>query len=100
MPIAGEPADVYATIEEAHAALAVSKYPKVLFAGDPGAQISPAFAEDFARKLHDCRLVKLGSGIHFLQEDHARVIGRLSDAAFPPYPINPSEIARARPIRH
>jgi hypothetical protein len=58
-------APLHANDREAHAALAVSKYPKVLFAGDPGGQISPAFAEDFARKLHDCRLVKLGSGIHF-----------------------------------
>ena len=41
----------------------------------------PAYAEEFARKLNDCRLVKLGDGIHFLQEDHAETIGR-SVAAF------------------
>lgn len=76
LPIAGEPADVDAILKEAHAALAVSMYPKVLFAGDPGAQVSPAYAEDFAHRLHDCRLVKLGSGIHFLQEDHPEVIGK------------------------
>ena len=76
LPIAGEPADVYATLESAHAALTASTYPKLLFAADPGALVSPAFAEDFARKLHDCRLVKLGSGMHFLQEDHPETIGR------------------------
>jgi haloalkane dehalogenase len=81
LPIAGEPADVYAMLEKAHAALAASTYPKLLFAADPGALVSPAFAEDFARKLHDCRLVKLGSGVHFLQEDHPETIGR-SVAAF------------------
>ena len=81
LPIAGEPADVYATLEEAHAALAASTYPKLLFAADPGAQISPALAEEFARKLHDCRLVKLGPGRHFVQEDHPETIGR-SVAAF------------------
>jgi haloalkane dehalogenase len=75
LPIAGKPADVYATLEKAHAALAASTYPKLLFAADPGALVPPAMAEDLARKLHDCRLVKLGSGIHFLQEDHAEVIG-------------------------
>jgi haloalkane dehalogenase len=32
IPIAGEPADVYATFEAAHAALARSTYPKLLFA--------------------------------------------------------------------
>ena len=76
LPIAGEPADVYATLEKAHAALAASTYPKLLFAADPGALVSPALAEDCARKLHDCRLVKLGSGMHFLQEDHPETIGR------------------------
>ena len=76
IPIAGEPADVYATIEAAHAALAASGYPKLLFSADPGALIPPAVAEDFARKLKNCRLVKLGSGIHFLQEDHPETIGR------------------------
>jgi haloalkane dehalogenase len=81
LPIAGEPADVYATLERAHAALAASTYPKLLFVGDPGALVSPGFAEGFARSLQDCRLVKLGSGLHFLQEDHPQEIGR-SVAAF------------------
>jgi haloalkane dehalogenase len=81
LPIAGEPADVYATLTKAHAALAASTYPKLLFAADPGALVSPALAEDFAQKLHDCCLVKLGAGVHFLQEDHPETIGR-SVAAF------------------
>jgi haloalkane dehalogenase len=76
LPIAGEPADVYATLEKAHATLAASTYPKLLFAGDPGALVSPAVAEEFASKLHDCRLIRLGSGLHFLQEDHPEAIGR------------------------
>ncbi|XAZ19589.1 haloalkane dehalogenase (plasmid) [Sinorhizobium sp. B11] len=75
LPIAGEPADVYATMEKAHEALAVSTYPKLLIAGDPGALIPPAVAEDFARRLHNCRLVKLQSGLHYLQEDHPEIIG-------------------------
>jgi haloalkane dehalogenase len=81
IPIAGQPADVYAMMERAHAALAASTYPKLLFAADPGALVSPAFAEEFAGKLKDCRLVKLGDGVHFLQEDHPETIGR-SVAAF------------------
>ncbi len=36
-PIAGEPADVYSSLEKAHEALTLSTYPKLLFAGDPGA---------------------------------------------------------------
>jgi haloalkane dehalogenase len=76
LPIAGQPADVVATVEKAHASLAASTYPKLLFAADPGAIVSPAMAEDFAHRLHDCRLVKLGAGIHYLQEDHPETIGR------------------------
>ena len=37
--------------------------------------------EELAGKLKDCRFVKLGDGIHFLQEDHPETIGR-SVAAF------------------
>lgn len=75
LPIAGEPADVYSMIENAHRALANSTYPKLLFAGNPGALISPGFAESFAKALKNCRLVQLSSGRHFLQEDHPDVIG-------------------------
>jgi len=76
LPIAGQPADVVATLEKAHARLAASTYPKLLFAAEPGAIVPPALAEDLAHKLHDCRLVKLGAGMHFLQEDHPETIGR------------------------
>jgi haloalkane dehalogenase len=75
LPIAGQPADVYATIEKAHAALAQSTYPKLLFVGNPGALISPAVGESVAKGLKNCRLVQLDSGIHFLQEDEPEVIG-------------------------
>ncbi len=75
IPIAGEPPDVCATLEKAHKALAQSTYPKLLFVGNPGAIISPAFAESFAKVLKNCRVVQLSSGIHYLQEDHPDVIG-------------------------
>jgi haloalkane dehalogenase len=75
LPIAGEPADVYSTLEKAHRALAQSSYPKLLFAGNPGVLVSPAFAEGFAKGLNNCRVVQLSSGIHYLQEDHPEVIG-------------------------
>ena len=75
LPIAGEPAEVYETMEKAHRALAQSLYPKLLFVGNPGALISPAFAERFTKGLRNCRVVQLSSGLHFLQEDHPDVIG-------------------------
>jgi haloalkane dehalogenase len=76
LPIEGQPADVYASLEDAYAALAASGYPKLVFAGDPGALVSPAFAEGFARALRNCRFVQLESGRHYVQEDEPDAIGR------------------------
>jgi haloalkane dehalogenase len=75
LPIDGKPADVYSTMEKAHHALAESSYTKLLFVGNPGALISPSFAEGFAKSLKNCRVVQLSSGLHYLQEDHPDVIG-------------------------
>lgn len=77
LPIEGSPSDVHAALEAAHTALRASRYPKLLFAGDPGALVSPVFAEQFAAGLHDCRVVQLGPGAHYLQEDHPESIGRM-----------------------
>jgi haloalkane dehalogenase len=75
LPIEGKPSDVYSTMEKAHQALAKSSYPKLLFVGNPGALISPAYADSFAKRLKNCRVVQLRSGLHYLQEDHPDVIG-------------------------
>lgn len=75
LPIAGEPADVFAISPADHAALRASTYPKLLFSGDPGALISPQQAREFASGLTNCRLVELGAGAHYLQEDHPITIG-------------------------
>lgn len=75
LPIAGEPADVYSAIEAAHRALARSSYPKLLFAGNPGALVSPSFAESFARGMKNCKVVHIGAGIHYLPEDNPEMIG-------------------------
>jgi haloalkane dehalogenase len=75
LPIAGEPADVYSILQAAHDALAKSLYPKVLLVGSPGALVSPAFAERFAASIENCRVVNLGPGYHYLQEDHPQAIG-------------------------
>jgi haloalkane dehalogenase len=75
LPIAGKPADVYSLIEEAHHTLAQSSYPKLLFAGEPGALVSPAFAESFAGSLKNCRVRHIGPGIHYLPEDNPKAIG-------------------------
>jgi haloalkane dehalogenase len=66
---------VYSTIEHAHQALSQSSYPKLLFVGDPGALASPVFADSLAKTLSNCRVVHLGPGLHYLQEDHPQAIG-------------------------
>jgi len=75
LPIAGEPADVYAALEAAHAVLRQADFPKLLFVGNPGALVSPDFAQGFAASLRHCHVVQLPSGLHYLQEDHPDAIG-------------------------
>lgn len=75
LPVEGQPADVHDLLAQAHQALRASTYPKLLFVGNPGALVSPGFAQEFAAGLHDCRLVELGDGAHYLQEDHPQAIG-------------------------
>ncbi|MGF6603129.1 haloalkane dehalogenase [Paraburkholderia sp. GAS448] len=75
LPIAGEPADVHVMMEEAHRALHASTYPKLLFYAEPGAIVSPEAAQALAAQLVNCRLVELGPGAHYLQEDHPELIG-------------------------
>lgn len=75
LPIAGKPADVYSIVEAAHHALARSSYPKLLFVGEPGALVSPAFGEAFAHGLRNCSVVHIGPGLHYLPEDNPTAIG-------------------------
>jgi len=75
LPIEGQPADVHHWLTDAHAALKTSTFPKLLFVGDPGAVVSPAFAQQFAATQRNIRTVQLGPGFHYLQEDHAARIG-------------------------
>ena len=37
--------------------------------------VSPAFAEGFVRNLENCRMIHLGPGAHYPQEDHSEAIG-------------------------
>jgi len=76
LPIAGEPSDVHEMLEVAHTAIKTANYPKLLFVGEPGALVSPPFAEEFAASLKHCAVVHLGPGRHYLQEDHPDAIGR------------------------
>lgn len=76
IPVAAQPADVDAALEKAFAAMRKSEYPKLFFTAEPGVTVPPAFAASFAASLRNCKLIKLGAGMHNLQEDHPDVIGQ------------------------
>jgi len=75
IPIAGEPADMHEALSSSLAALVQSTYPKLLFVGEPGTLISPAYAANLAAKMQSIAVVPLGDGRHNLQEDHPDAIG-------------------------
>ncbi|WP_296744287.1 haloalkane dehalogenase [Mesorhizobium sp.] len=76
LPIENQPTDVAAISAHDHRALRLSTYPKLLFAGDPGALISVQAAKEFAAGLKNCSFIDLGPGAHYLQEDHSDAIGK------------------------
>ncbi|AME28365.1 haloalkane dehalogenase [Burkholderia sp. PAMC 26561] len=76
LPIAGEPADVYAMAVAYHNWLLETDVPKLFFWADPGALISVERAAYYRTRLKACHSVALGKGIHYVQEDHPDLIGR------------------------
>ncbi|HEX6022701.1 MAG TPA: haloalkane dehalogenase [Solirubrobacter sp.] len=75
IPIAGEPADVHATIEAYGAWLQRTPLPKLLIHADPGVLIPAPLVEWAQTHLAELTTVHVGRGIHYLQEDHPHAIG-------------------------
>jgi haloalkane dehalogenase len=75
LPIEGEPADVHLALSSALSAMEGSTYPKLLFVGEPGTLVSPAYAAAFAARQRHISVVPLGGARHNLQEDHPDAIG-------------------------
>jgi haloalkane dehalogenase len=73
LPIAEEPADVAAAVEEYGAWLARSPLPKLFIAAEPGALLTGR-ARDFCRTWPNQREVTV-QGIHYIQEDSPIEIG-------------------------
>lgn len=59
-----------------HAWLLDTEQPKLFFWAGPGALISPTRAAGLANRLKACTTVPLGPGLHYVQEDHADLIGQ------------------------
>nr|BDU49362.1 fusion protein of HaloTag and monomeric orange fluorescent protein with nuclear localization signal [synthetic construct] len=75
LPIAGEPANIVALVEEYMDWLHQSPVPKLLFWGTPGVLIPPAEAARLAKSLPNCKAVDIGPGLNLLQEDNPDLIG-------------------------
>ena len=75
VPIAGEPADVVEAVTAYNAKLQESDLPKLLFYATPGALMTAPVVEWCKANLKNLQTVDLGTGIHFLQEDHPHKIG-------------------------
>ena len=75
IPIAGEPADVVAAVETYNRQLQQSTLPKLLFSATPGALINAPAVAWCRQNLKNLKVVDIGPGIHFLQEDNPHLIG-------------------------
>lgn len=74
LPIAGEPADVIAIVEDYGAWLASSEVPKLFIDAEPGA-ILRGKQREFCRSWPNQQEVTV-KGIHFVQEDSPKEIGK------------------------
>jgi haloalkane dehalogenase len=76
LPIAGEPKEVWELAVRYHEWLLRSEVPKLLFWGRPGRLLVQEKARWYAGVLRNCKDVCVGEGLHFLEEDHPKLMGR------------------------
>jgi haloalkane dehalogenase len=70
IPIAGDPADVAATVSKYTAAMTRSDLPKLLVWSSTGATLVEEHVEWLRRNFKNLTVVKLKSGVHFFQESN------------------------------
>ena len=75
IPIDGKPADVYEVISNYNQKLQESELPKLLFSATPGGIIDDKTVEWCKQNLMNLKVVNIGAGIHYLQEDNPHLIG-------------------------
>ncbi len=76
LPIAGEPADVVATITQYMEWLETSPVPKILFYATPGILVTPERAKQLESSVKNLEIVDIGQGLHYVQEDQPDKIGK------------------------
>ena len=75
IPIEGRPADVYEVISNYSQKLQESVVPKLLFFATPGGIIDSKTVDWCRQNLKNLKVVDIGDGIHFIQEDNPHLIG-------------------------
>ena len=75
IPIDGQPSDVYDAILYYSEKLQKSDLPKILFSASPGAIIDSQYVEWCQQNLKNLKVVDIGEGLHFIQEDNPHLIG-------------------------
>jgi haloalkane dehalogenase len=75
IPIDGRPADNAATVEAFGDWLTRTELPKLLFHGNPGTIIRKKEVAWCRENLANLRIVDIGDGYHFIQEDNPDLIG-------------------------
>lgn len=75
IPIEGKPADVYEVISSYNQKLQESELPKLLFFATPGGIIDSKTVDWCRQNLKNLKVVDIGDGIHFIQEDNPHLIG-------------------------
>ena len=63
-------------VENYHEWLLSTNTPVLIFWATPGGLISESAAKWYASSLKDVRIVSIGPGIHYVQEDNPHLIGR------------------------
>lgn len=75
IPIEGSPADVSEIVNNYCRKLQVSDVPKLLFYATPGGIIKEPMVQWCRDRLTNLKVVNIGQGIHYLQEDNPHLIG-------------------------
>ena len=76
IPIAGKPADVHEVVAAYSAWLQQTELPKLLLHAEPGGLIPAELAAWCEASMPRLERVRVGPGIHYLQEDDPQGIGR------------------------
>ena len=75
IPIDGQPANVYEIMSNYSQKLQESELPKLLFSANPGALITEKNLDWCKQNIKNLKVVDIGEGLHYLQEDNPHLIG-------------------------